>query len=137
MAPTKPLVAQQIDACYRITGIPRSSTVELTGTTQAASRDALWKEKQSTLHMSSPITNAHTVFFMTPQVIQNDLRRGACPSKSLCLLVVDEAHRATGNYAYCEVVKELQARSESFRVLALTATPGLTLHTFYRNCSRL
>lgn len=31
LAPTKPLVAQQINACYNIIGIPQSDTVELTG----------------------------------------------------------------------------------------------------------
>lgn len=31
MAPTKPLVAQQIEACYNIMGIPQSDTVEMTG----------------------------------------------------------------------------------------------------------
>ena len=40
------------------------------------------------------------------------------------LLVVDEAHRATGGYAYVEVVKFIRRFNESFRVLALTATPG-------------
>lgn len=32
MAPTKPLVAQQIEACYNIMGIPQSDTAEMTGT---------------------------------------------------------------------------------------------------------
>jgi Fanconi anemia group M protein len=31
MAPTKPLVAQQIDACYNIMGIPQGDTAEMTG----------------------------------------------------------------------------------------------------------
>lgn len=31
LAPTKPLVAQQIDACHDIMGIPISETIELTG----------------------------------------------------------------------------------------------------------
>lgn len=31
MAPTKPLVAQQIEACYNIMGIPESDTSEMTG----------------------------------------------------------------------------------------------------------
>jgi ERCC4-related helicase len=39
-------------------------------------------------------------------------------------LVVDEAHRATGDYAYCGVVRFLMSRNQHFRVLALTATPG-------------
>ena len=31
MAPTKPLVAQQIEACYNIVGIPQADTAEMTG----------------------------------------------------------------------------------------------------------
>lgn len=31
LAPTKPLVAQQIDACYEIMGIPSAEMIELTG----------------------------------------------------------------------------------------------------------
>ena len=31
MAPTKPLVAQQIEACYNIMGIPQEDTAEMTG----------------------------------------------------------------------------------------------------------
>lgn len=31
MAPTKPLVAQQIEACYKIMGIPQADTAEMTG----------------------------------------------------------------------------------------------------------
>jgi ERCC4-related helicase len=74
---------------------------------------------------------------MTPQVIQNDLKRGACPSDELCLLVCDEAHRATGAYSYAEVVKELSGRNESFRVLALTATPGADLKAVQEVVSNL
>ena len=33
MAPTKPLVAQQIEACYKIMGIPPKDSIELTGFT--------------------------------------------------------------------------------------------------------
>ena len=32
MAPTKPLVAQQIEACCNIMGIPQDHTAEMTGT---------------------------------------------------------------------------------------------------------
>lgn len=32
MAPTKPLVAQQIEACFNIMGIPQGDTAEMTGT---------------------------------------------------------------------------------------------------------
>ena len=43
------------------------------------------------------------MFFLTPQVLTNDLNRSACPAESVKCLVVDEAHKATGNHAYCMV----------------------------------
>ena len=44
------------------------------------------------------------VFFLTPQVIMNDLSRGTCPAVDVRCLVIDEAHKATGNHAYCQVI---------------------------------
>ena len=41
------------------------------------------------------------------QIVSNDLSRGLFPARDLRLLVVDEAHRAQGDYAYCHVVREL------------------------------
>jgi len=113
VAPTKPLVSQQIDACFGIAGIPRSQTSMLTGTIAPGYRAEAWNSKR--------------VFFMTPQTIINDLKTGICDPKRIVLLVVDEAHRATGGYAYIEVVKFLRRFNESFRVLALTATPGASV----------
>ena len=110
VAPTKPLVSQQVEACFQTVGIPRSATTMLTGGTAPGIRAEEWKSKR--------------VFFMTPQTITNDLKTGICDPKRIVLLVVDEAHRATGSYAYVEVVKFLRRFNTSFRVLALTATPG-------------
>ena len=45
------------------------------------------------------------VFFITPQVLQNDLNRDTCCAKDIVCLVVDEAHRALGNHAYCQVTQ--------------------------------
>ena len=113
VAPTKPLVAQQISACYGIAGIPRSKTTMLTGEASPGVRAEEWQEKR--------------VFFMTPQTVLNDLKSGIADPKRIVLLVVDEAHRATGGYAYVEVVKFLKRFNQDFRVLGLTATPGSTL----------
>ncbi|KAI9144812.1 hypothetical protein BKA69DRAFT_744589 [Paraphysoderma sedebokerense] len=110
MAPTKPLVAQQIKACYDIMGIPNEDTVELTGSLSPDSRAQIWENKR--------------IFYLTPQIIQNDLQRGTCPAESIVCLVVDEAHRAQGNHAYTEVVREMMKRNKDFRILALSATPG-------------
>lgn len=113
VAPTKPLVSQQVKACFGIAGIPHSATTMLTGGTPPGIRAEEWRSKR--------------VFFMTPQTIVNDLKTGICDPKKLVLLVVDEAHRATGGYAYVEVVKFLHRFNQSFRVLALTATPGASI----------
>lgn len=110
VAPTKPLVAQQVEACFGIAGIPRSQTTMLTGDISPALREEEWQSKR--------------VFFMTPQTFINDLKLGTCDPKRIVLVVIDEAHRATGAYAYVEVVKFIRRFNESFRILALTATPG-------------
>uniref|UniRef100_A0A8C5W1F0 RNA helicase n=1 Tax=Microcebus murinus TaxID=30608 RepID=A0A8C5W1F0_MICMU len=110
MAPTKPLVTQQIEACYQVMGIPQFHMAEMTGSTQALTRKEIWCSKR--------------VLFLTPQVMVNDLSRGACPAVEIKCLVIDEAHKALGNYAYCQVVRELVKYTNHFRILALTATPG-------------
>ena len=115
VAPTKPLVAQQVKACFEVAGIPRSETVMLTGGTPPGIRAEEWRSKR--------------VFFMTPQTIVNDLKTGICDPKRIVLIVVDEAHRATGGYAYVEVVNFLKRFNTSFRVLALTATPGASVES--------
>ena len=68
--------------------------------------------------------NSRRMFFLTPQVLTNDLASGICPAKHVRCLVVDEAHKATGNYAYCSVIHELTRAQSVYRVLALSATPG-------------
>uniref|UniRef100_A0A665UZR2 FA complementation group M n=1 Tax=Echeneis naucrates TaxID=173247 RepID=A0A665UZR2_ECHNA len=95
MAPTKPLVAQQIEACYKVMGIPQAHMAELTGTTGAKQRQEMWRSKR--------------VFFLTPQI--------------MCV-VIDEAHKALGNHAYCQVIRQLGSQTQQFRILALSATPG-------------
>ncbi|KAK7425656.1 3'-5' DNA helicase [Neonectria magnoliae] len=115
VAPTKPLVAQQIDACYNIAGIPRSETTLLTGDIPPALRVDEWGKRR--------------VFFMTPQTLLNDISHGYADPKSIALMVIDEAHRAVGEYAYAKVTKLIRRFSKSFRVLALTATPGSKVET--------
>ena len=55
MAPTKPLVAQQIEACFKVMGIPQDDTKEMTGNVQVGERTRAWTTKR--------------VFFLTPQVM--------------------------------------------------------------------
>ncbi|XP_014236277.1 Fanconi anemia group M protein [Trichogramma pretiosum] len=110
MAPTKPLVAQQIEACHDIMGIPSEESIELTGTVNPNKRKQAWIEKR--------------VIFATPQTFQKDLQNELVPFESIKCIVIDEAHRALGKHAYCEIVRLLSTKSKYFRVLALSATPG-------------
>ncbi|KAI7853500.1 hypothetical protein BDC45DRAFT_557762 [Circinella umbellata] len=113
-APTRPLVTQQIEACFNICGIPQTDTVELTGNIQQERRRLMWKTKR--------------VFFLTPQILKNDLQARICPGEKIVCLVIDEAHKAQGNYAYTEIVKLMQQRQHhQYRMLALSATPGTNL----------
>jgi ERCC4-related helicase len=110
LAPTKPLVTQQINACHSIMGIPEEDIAHLEGTVSANKRAQFWSSRR--------------VFFCTPQTLSNDLEHGRCDARTIVCLVVDEAHRATGQYAYTKVVEEIVQISKRFRVLALSATPG-------------
>ncbi|CAK5280129.1 unnamed protein product [Mycena citricolor] len=125
-APTRPLVAQQIEASHQVCGIPGSDAAELTGQNSPSIRGRAWEEKR--------------VFYMTPQTLINDLISGNFDPSKMILLVIgqlsprphlqiltrteDEAHRATGDYAYCQIVRFMMAKNPHLRILALTATPG-------------
>ncbi|UJR35445.1 hypothetical protein I4U23_028201 [Adineta vaga] len=109
-APTKPLVAQQMDACAKVMGIRKSEMCEMTGGVNPEERRRLWLDKR--------------VFFLTPQTLNNDLIKSTCPWSKIRCLIIDEAHRALGQHAYCQVVQEMSRNGEDFRVLALSATPG-------------
>jgi ERCC4-related helicase len=113
VAPTTTLVAQQIHACYNVTGIPERDTVSLTGKVNPDKRGEIWIKKR--------------LFFCTPHVVVSDLLDGKCPGKEIVLVVIDEAHYATKNYYYCTMIKYLSQMSNHFRVLALSATPGSSL----------
>lgn len=115
MAPTRPLVAQQIDACYQIMGFPKDETIELTGRQNKKIRANAWLTKR--------------VFYCTPQVVWSDMNDNEIdfPINDVKLIVVDEAHKAKGKYAYTEVVQSLSSRNKLFRVLALSATPGRSI----------
>lgn len=60
------------------------------GSTPAPQRRELWRSRR--------------VFFLTPQVMVNDLSRNTCPAPQIKCVVIDEAHKASGNHAYCQVL---------------------------------
>lgn len=113
MAPTKPLVAQQVEACHNVVGIPEADTAEMSGNSPSEVRRQIWERKR--------------VFYATPQTVENDLENHVLDARRIVLVVIDEAHRAHKNYAYCGVVRAIARVQCHFRVLALSATPGSSL----------
>jgi Fanconi anemia group M protein len=65
-----------------------------------------------------------TIIFATPQVIKNDLLSGAYTLADVTLMIVDECHRAVGNYAYVFIASVYRESARSPLILAMTASPG-------------
>lgn len=113
LAPTKPLVEQHLRYFQSLLNIPtvnRDACVVFTGETSPAARTAEW--------------DAATMILATPQVVKNDLIAGRYSLHDVSLLVVDEAHRAVGNYAYVFLVDRYMQTAAEPLILAMTASPG-------------
>ncbi|MGB1499897.1 MAG: helicase-related protein, partial [Poseidonia sp.] len=113
IAPTTGLVDQQMTMAKERLKIDEERIIAYTGETGPDKRRGLWE-------------NA-TVVMATPQVIRNDAMNGVIDLASVELLILDEAHHATGNHAYAQVGNMYQRANPEGRVLAATASPGSTL----------
>ncbi|CDS13138.1 hypothetical protein LRAMOSA05321 [Lichtheimia ramosa] len=58
-------------------------------------------------------------------------------AQQIACIVVDEAHKATGGYAYGEVITLISREQDQYRILALTATPGTNLQAVQTVVSQL
>ncbi len=116
LAPTKPLVEQHYRFFRRFLLVSEgcepeeSDFVMLTGETLPEERAAAWA--------------ACRCCFATPQVIKNDCLAGRYSLADVSLLVVDECHRAVGNYAYVFLAHHYNTTAEEPLLLAMTASPG-------------
>jgi len=106
LAPTKPLVQQHHRTFLELADFPAEDSALITGEVSPKKRADLWRRRAC---------------FSTPQSFQNDIKAGRTDgSCSLC--VIDEAHRAVGNYAYTFVASEVAKKGG--QLLGLTASPG-------------
>jgi Fanconi anemia group M protein len=113
VAPTKPLVSQQIEACRQFMGLSPQATAELTGRIKAEERKALWQDSE------------RRVFFCTPQTFFNDVKLGVCPYDAVSCIVIDECHRCIGQSEIAQTLRLMRQKYKlKFRVLGLSATPG-------------
>lgn len=94
-----------------------------TGETDAKKRLMMW--------------NSATVILATPQVIKNDIIAGRYNLKDVSLLIVDECHRAVGNYAYVFITEEYQKTAKNPLILGMTASPGSKEEKLMEVCQNL
>ena len=120
MAPTRPLVQQQIKACCVSIGLSaKRDAMMLTGEDPADTRRELWMKRR--------------LIFCTPHILRNDLKSGIVDGRRIVLAIFDEAHHAASEGdPYAEVAKLLRAAGAVFRTLALSATVGADLHAVQR-----
>lgn len=71
------------------------------------------------------------IFFCTPQLFESDMKANRLDSRKIVLVIIgiiqtilDEAHKAVGNYAYTQAIKLLEKSRVGYRIVALSATPG-------------
>ena len=103
LAPTRPLVEQHKSSFEHFLKI--TPTVMFTGSMNHKKRIKEWEKSR--------------IIFSTPQTMRNDLEQNRYDLSNVSLLIVDEAHRCVGDYAYTSVLSNYNGL-----VLALTASPG-------------
>ena len=94
LAPTRPLVEQHLRTFKKLTNFDSESLLMMTGTIVPKKREELYKKE------------GLKCLFMTPQVLQNDIIGGRISLSDVALIIFDEAHRASGNYAYNFLAKK-------------------------------
>ena len=109
LAPTRPLVSQHFETLKELLPVQEKEISKFTGEVDNEDRLLKWVTSK--------------VVVATPQVVSNDLRNGLFDISKFGLVIFDEAHRATGNYAYVHIATSfLDARKKL--ILAITASPG-------------
>jgi Fanconi anemia group M protein len=112
LSPTKPLVEQHAAFLRRALAIEPERVAVFTGSVSPGEREEIWK--------------GSTVIVSTPQVIENDVLMKRFGLSDVSLIIFDEAHRATGDYAYVYIAKKYMEQSSDPLVLGITASPGST-----------
>ena len=123
LAPTKPLCEQHVTSFQKHLQVPEENIVLFTGSVKPEKREQLWKQAQ--------------VIISTPQGLENDAINKRVNLKEVSLLVFDESHHATGDYAYVWLAKHYQQICSFPRILALTASPGSDLEKIQEVCQNL
>jgi len=123
LAPTRPLTMQHFETFKNVLNIPEDQFKTFTGKNRPEERVKEWHDGK--------------VFFMTPQVLENDLIASRYTLENVCLIIFDEAHRAVGNYPYTFIAERYLVQSNFPLILGLTASPGSTKEKIEEICKNL
>ena len=124
LAPTNALVNQHLSDLQKLLVLPEESEiVALTGSIPPKKRQKIW--------------DSATIVVATPQVVRNDVQNGLTHLRDVALLIVDEAHRATGNHAMAQVGDLFAEQQPDGLVIAATASPGHVEAEINEVCERL
>ncbi len=121
LAPTKPLALQQAEKFRELIDVPSEEVIVVTGEVKQGER-------------ANAYANARVVVG-TPQTVANDLKKKILSLKDFSLVVVDEAHRAVGDYAF--VFVSAKAVEAGALVLGLTASPSADKKKIQEVCANL
>jgi len=121
MAPTKPLVEQH--RSFLESHLVDRKVTMLTGEVGPAKR--------------AQVYSSADILVATPQVIKNDLVSGDLDLTAFSTLVVDEAHRAVGDYPYSFIAEMYYKARGDGLLLGLTASPGHDVSRIYEVCRNL
>jgi len=123
LAPTRPLINQHYDSFRNLMTIPEEQFVVLTGKIPPEKRVDFFRENQ--------------IIFYTPQTLRNDLANRKYTLEGVCLIIFDEAHHASGDYAYTLIADEYVDQNPEGTILGLTASPGSTKEKIRVLCKNL
>ncbi len=123
IGPTRPLIEQYLNVFREHFDIDESQLAIFTGMVSPEKRAELWKQSK--------------IIFSTPQGLENDIITCRINLEEVCLLGIDEAHRAVGNYSYVFVAKQFMKLSKYPRIIALTASPGSDMEQIQEVCKNL
>lgn len=121
LAPTRPLVEQHFETFSNISEFKHMNIFN--GLIKPEKRQELFEQSQ--------------IIFSTPQTIENDVVSNKINLSKVSLIIFDEAHRATGDYAYTFIAKQYDKEARYPRVLALTASPGSDKEKIKEVCDNL
>ncbi len=123
LAPTRPLINQHYETFLRFLNIPKEKFAILTGKILPEKRIASF--------------NDHEILFYTPQTLRNDLVQKKYNLDNTALIIFDEAHHASGDYAYSMIADEFIDHNPDGIILGLTASPGSSKNKIKALCENL